>query len=64
MSRPVSCPDPRATAPQWQPYVADGATRTERARRLAQAPETMRSRIEAHVRTVFALRAKAARRAV
>lgn len=51
------CPDPRATAPQWQPYVAAGATRTERAARLAEAPEHLRARIESHVRTVFAIRA-------
>jgi hypothetical protein len=56
---PISCPDPRATAPQWQPYVASGATRAERDRRLAEAPEHLRPRIEAHVRTVFQIKAAA-----
>ena len=51
MTRPIACPDPRATAPQWQPYVAAGETPAERVRRLA------------HVRTVFALRAAARARA-
>ena len=47
----------------WNAYVAAGRTREDRARRLAEAPEAMRRGIEAHVRTVFAIRTYHARRA-
>jgi hypothetical protein len=43
----------------WNAYVAAGATREERVRRLAEAPEQLRPGIESHVRTVFAIRAQA-----
>lgn len=43
----------------WNAYVAAGETRAERRERLDRAPEALRAGIEAHVRTVFALRAKA-----
>ena len=47
----------------WNAYVAAGRTREDRARRLAEAPEAMRRGIEAHVRTVFAIRRYFARKA-
>jgi len=60
---PTDCPEQSACAPIWQAYVASGATRAERARRLEQAPESMRRRIESHVRTVFAIAAYQRRKA-
>jgi hypothetical protein len=60
---PSDCPEQSACAPIWQAYVASGATRAERGRRLEQAPEPLRRRIESHVRTVFAIAAYHKRRA-
>jgi hypothetical protein len=47
----------------WSAYVAAGATREERAARLAAAPERLRSGVEAHVRTVYAIKNYHQRRA-
>jgi hypothetical protein len=52
-------PDPRASGPQWNSYVAEGDTKAERKARLEACPEALRAGVESHVRTVFALRAKA-----
>jgi len=46
-------PDPRACGGQWNAYVEAGATRAERAKRLAECPEHLRASVEDHVRTVF-----------
>ena len=63
MTPDKDCPAQSACASVWQPYVAAGRTRDERAKRLAQAPEALRKRIESHVRTVFAIAAYHRRRA-
>lgn len=55
---------PDAPAGCWNAYVASGATRAERARRLAEAPERLRRGIVSHVETVFAIRAGARRKRV
>ena len=57
MSLPAP-PDPRAMAPMWNAYVEAGATRAERARRLAECPEHLRAAVEDHVKTVFLIRRK------
>lgn len=49
-------PDPRACGSQWNGYVEAGATRAERAQRLAECPENLRAGVESHVRTVFLIR--------
>jgi len=56
MPNPPPCPDPRAPAGCWNAYVAAGASREERAARLAECPEGLRAGVESHVRTVFAVR--------
>lgn len=49
-------PDPRACGSQWNGYVEAGATRAERAQRLAECPEHLRASVKAHVITVFQIR--------
>jgi hypothetical protein len=41
----------------WCAYVESGASVEERRARLADCPEQFRAEVEAHVRTVFAIRA-------
>ena len=41
----------------WNSWVEAGATRAERAKRLAECPEHLRAGVESHVRTVFLIRA-------
>ena len=53
-----SPPDPRACGGQWNGYVEAGATREERAKRLAECPEHLRASVEDHVRTVFLIKRK------
>jgi len=57
MSLPAP-PDPRACGGQWNSYVEAGATKEERARRLAECPEHLRASVEGHVRTVFLIKGK------
>ena len=47
----------------WNAYVASGETRAARKARLGECPETFRADVERHVRTFFAIRSAAARRA-
>lgn len=56
MSRTPAPPDQDASAPQWQAYAAQGDSLSERRARIAQAPEAMRPRIEAHLRTLWEVR--------
>ncbi len=46
----------------WNGYVETGATREERARRLAEVPRPWRDSVRRHVEMVFALAARARRR--
>lgn len=47
---PLSCPG------QWNAYVESGASREERAARLASVPRKWRKGVESHVSTAFAVR--------
>ena len=47
---------------QWNAYVAAGATREDRARRLLEVPEAWRESVAGHVRMVFYLRGRVTRR--
>jgi hypothetical protein len=42
----------------WQAYVAQGATRADRAQRLTETPEALRDRVAGHVQTYFQIRAE------
>ena len=42
----------------WNAFVEAGATREERAKRLAECPEHLRASVKAHVVTVFQIRAR------
>ena len=44
------------SAPQWNAYVESGSGLEGRRARLAEVPESMRSWVESHLRTVFGLR--------
>ncbi len=59
-SPPEKPADPRAawSAPMWQAYVAQGATRADRAQRLTETPEALRDRVAGHVQTYFQIRAE------
>jgi hypothetical protein len=46
----------------WSPWVASRPTVEARREALAQVPEPIRKVVEAHVRTVFAIRAFHARK--
>lgn len=67
-TRPLipSVPDarpPEGAGPgQWNAYVAGGETREIRRERLDECPADYRAGVEAHVKTVFALRRKQAER--
>lgn len=56
----MNAPDYRAIQGCWNAYVAAGATKEERAVRLAECPEEFRAGVESHVRTVFAIRSRRA----
>ena len=44
----------------WNAHVAAGATREDRLARLEKCPAAFRAGVDAHVRTVFAIKARAA----
>lgn len=46
---------------EWNAYVASGADREERRRRLADCPESLRESVTCHVKTVFQLRKRSGR---
>ena len=46
----------------WNGYVLGGRTKEERRERLERVPAEFRERVESHVRTVFAIRQRAAAR--
>lgn len=53
----VAAPPPSgAGGGQWNAYVEGGSSKAERRVRLALCPAALRAEVEAHVRTVFALR--------
>jgi len=60
-SSPQPCaPPPGAAAGRWNAFVEAGRDRAERTRRLACCPRALRTEVEDHVRTAFAIRRRAA----
>lgn len=47
---------------QWNAYCAAGETKIERRMRIEEAPEELRAALKSHLRTVWALRARARER--
>ena len=60
MSEPV---DYEAMPGYWNAWVMQGATKAQRRERLERVPELFRAGVESHVRTVFAIRQRAAQKA-
>ena len=52
-------PDYESMAGYWNAYVVAGKTREDRRERLERVPEPLRSGVESHVRTFFAIRQRA-----
>ena len=55
--------DYEAMSGYWNAWVMQGATKNERRERLERVPEPLRAGVESHVRTVFAIRQRAAQKA-
>ena len=52
----MSAPNPDWSGPQWNAWVAAGATREDRKARLEQVSEQYRKDVERHLKTVWAIR--------
>ena len=59
----MDLPDYESMPGYWNAYVLQGKTRDERRERLERVPERFCAGVESHVRTVFAIRQRAAQRA-
>lgn len=62
MSPPEGWERPLWGIPNWNAYVVSGATREERASRLAECPAEWRAIVKAHVVCAFKVREEARKR--
>ncbi|WP_295440976.1 hypothetical protein [uncultured Thiodictyon sp.] len=53
---PPAAPDPGATLGQWNAWAAQGRTRAEMDKRLAQVPVQHRDQVASHLRVVVRMR--------
>ena len=53
-----------SSIPTWNSYVESGATREERAKRLAEVPEEWRESVKRHVACEFKIRTQLARKRI